>query len=60
MGAAFGGTGFGGGAGRYSIITLLTIAIGRPGDVYVAVPSIALDRQLLAEDTDLVFALGNR
>ena len=31
--------GLGAGAGRYSIFTLLTIAIGRPSDVYVAVPS---------------------
>src|SRR5581483_8713077 len=29
----------GGGAGRYSTMTLLTIAIGRPGAVYVIEPS---------------------
>src|SRR6185436_8547554 len=38
--AGAGGVGFGGGAGRYSSITLLTAAIGRPGCVYVAAPSV--------------------
>ena len=35
--AVVGAGAFGGGAGTYSTVTLLTMAIGRPGDEYVAV-----------------------
>ena len=53
------GAGFGGGAGRYSSITLLITAIGRPGAVKLSDAVDADDRQLLAQMlTPFFFVLG--